>query len=70
MEGHAGEGFLEVYMISSIVWLYFVYSGKAGEGIEPWIIYLPVVFVEMFVYLKFVLPKIGDKIFGETIHEK
>ena len=57
-------------MISSIVWLYLVYIGKVGEGIEPWTLYLPVVFVEMFVYLKFVLPRIGDLIFGDTLYER
>ena len=52
-------------MISSLIWLYFLHIGKIGESNEPWLIYLPVAFVEMFVYLKFLLPRIGDKIYGD-----
>ena len=52
-------------MISSLIWLYLLHIGKIVEGNEPWLVYLPIAFVEMFVYLKFLLPKIVDKIYGE-----
>ena len=46
-------------MISSIVWLYLLYTGFIKAGRAPWKIYIPIVTVELIVYL-FSLPKIAD----------
>ena len=46
-------------MISSIVWLYLLYIGFFQAGQAPWKIYIPVVTVELIVYLLY-LPKIAD----------
>ena len=46
-------------MISSIVWLYLLYIGFIEAGKAPWKIYIPVVIVELIVYL-LSLPKIAD----------
>ena len=46
-------------MISSIIWLMFYFSGKIDPDHAPWKIYLPVVFVEVVVYL-FSLPRVTD----------
>lgn len=52
-------------MISSLIWLYLIQLGKINADHAPWLIYLPITFVEMFIYLKFLLPKIGDMIYGD-----
>ena len=46
-------------MISSIVWLYLLYIGYIKAGHAPWKIYIPIVTVELIVYL-LSLPKIAD----------
>ena len=46
-------------MISSIVWLIFLHMGKINPDRAPWKIYLPIVFIEIVVYLKS-FPKILD----------
>ena len=46
-------------MISSIVWLYLLYIGYIKAGHAPWNIYIPIVTIELIVYL-FSLPKIAD----------
>ena len=48
-------------MISSVVWLYMVFTGHINPDKAPWIIYLPIVFIECAVYL-LSLPKITDLI--------
>ena len=48
-------------MISSIVWIVLVMLDKIDTQHAPWEIYLPIAFVELFVYLKS-LPKIADLI--------
>lgn len=46
-------------MISSIIWLILVHNGHINADYTPWGIYLPVVAMEIVVYLKS-LPKIAD----------
>jgi hypothetical protein len=46
-------------MISSIVWLYLYKIGEINPDKAPWKIYLPIVFIEIVVYLK-LFPKILD----------
>jgi len=46
-------------MISSIIWIVLVMQDKIDAQHAPWDIYLPIVFVELVVYLK-LLPKIAD----------
>ena len=46
-------------MISSIVWLVLYSKGFINPDKAPWKIYLPIVFVEVVVYL-FSLPKVTD----------
>ena len=46
-------------MISSLVWLYLLYIGFIQAGKAPWKIYIPIVTVELIVYL-LSLPKIAD----------
>ena len=46
-------------MISSIVWIVLVIQDKIDAQHAPWEIYLPVVFIELVVYMK-LLPKIAD----------
>lgn len=48
-------------MFSSIVWLYLIEVGKINPDHAPWIIYLPIAFIECVVYL-LSLPKIADLI--------
>ena len=46
-------------MISSIVWLILLDMGYINPDRAPWKIYLPIVFIEIVVYL-YSLPKIAD----------
>lgn len=46
-------------MISSIVWLILLHMGKINADYAPWSIYIPIVFIEIVVYLK-LFPKILD----------
>lgn len=54
-------------MISSIVWIYLYLTGAINPDNAPWKIYLPIVLVEVVVYL-YSLPRITDwieKLFKE-----
>ena len=56
-------------MISSIVWIVLVIQDKIDAQHAPWDIYLPTVFIELFVYMK-LLPKVADfidKIMGNKV---
>ena len=46
-------------MISSLIWIYLYLNGIINPDHAPWKIYLPIVFVEVVVYL-FSLPKVTD----------
>ena len=46
-------------MISSIVWLILLEAERIDPDHAPWIIYLPIAFIECVVYL-LSLPKIAD----------
>lgn len=46
-------------MISSIIWLYLYKIGEINPDKAPWKIYIPIVTVELIVYL-LSLPKIAD----------
>ena len=48
-------------MLSSAVWLYLLGIGKINPDHAPWKIYLPIVFIECFIYM-LCLPKIADLI--------
>jgi hypothetical protein len=54
-------------MISSIVWLYLYKIGEINPDKAPWKIYIPIVLVEVVVYL-YSLPRVTDfieKLFKE-----
>ena len=46
-------------MISSIAWLILLHMGKINADHAPWKIYLPLVLVEVVVYL-YSLPRVTD----------
>lgn len=46
-------------MISSLVWLLLVHTGRIDTEHAPWYIYIPVMLFEILVYFK-TLPKICD----------
>lgn len=46
-------------MISSLVWLYLLQIGRINPDSAPWLIYLPICFVELVGYW-LLLPKVCD----------
>lgn len=46
-------------MISSLIWIMLVEKDVINPDYAPWEIYLPIVFIEIVVYLK-LFPKILD----------
>lgn len=46
-------------MISSLIWLYLLHTEAINPDRAPWKIYLPIVTVEVVVYL-LSLEKVGD----------
>lgn len=46
-------------MISSLIWIYLYQKGIINPDHAPWKIYLPIVLVEVVVYL-YSLPRVTD----------